>query len=247
MKKRRLDEMLIERKQAKGKREAFIVVTEGRVTIDGQKAVSPAQIASSDAVIEVSAADKYVGRGAEKLEAAMEKFGVLAEEKICADIGAATGGFTEVLLRRGAKKVYAIDTARGKLALKIRDDPRVVVMERADARDLKKLPDLIDLAVIDVSLISLRGILPSIGRLLTPNGAVVALFKPQYETRDPRILHHGIITEAESREKLLADFTDWLAEHKWSIIGRMQSPVTGAKGNVEYLFYLKQSGQEATM
>ncbi len=241
-KKQRLDTILLQKGIAADKGEAFVMITEGRVRVEGQKAVSPAQVVPPDANIEVcGAGERYVGRGAEKLEGAMERFGISAEGKICADIGAATGGFTEVLLRRGAVKVYAIDTARGKLAFKIREDVRVVVMENTDVRDLAALPDTVALAVIDVSLISLRNILPHVGRLLAPDGAVVALFKPQYETRDSSLLHHGIIRDSAGREKLLADFRAWLEAHGWKSADWMESPITGSKGNVEYLFYLNPS------
>jgi len=239
-KKQRLDTILLQKSIAADKDEAFVMITEGRVRVEGQKAVSPAQVVSPDADIEVrGVGERYVGRGAEKLEGAMERFGVSVQGKICADIGVATGGFSEVLLRRGAAKVYAIDTARGKLALKIREDARVVVMESTDVRDLATLPEKVALAVIDVSLISLRNILPHVGRLLAPDGKTVALFKPQYETRDSSLLHHGIIRDTASREKLLADFRVWLQTHGWIIHDWMQSPITGSKGNIEYLFYLK--------
>ncbi|MFY9462945.1 MAG: TlyA family RNA methyltransferase, partial [Candidatus Sungiibacteriota bacterium] len=222
MKKRRLDEILQERGVIKNKQEAFVIVTEGRVFVNGQKAISPAQFVGVDAKVEVKNADGYVGRGAYKLEAALAEFGINAAGKICADIGAATGGFTEVLLRRGAEKVYAIDTARGKLALKIRQDSRVVVMEQTDVRHLNALPDPIDIAVIDVSLISLRDILGSVRRLLAPSGAVAALFKPQYETRDAKILHHGVIRDPLEREKLAADFQEWAAKNNWEIKGKIE-------------------------
>ena len=238
MKKRRLDEILLEQENIKDKKEAFIIVTEGRVLIDGQKAISPAQFVGVDARVEVKGDDAYVGRGALKLEAALEKSGIDALGKICIDIGAATGGFTEVLLRRGAAKVYAIDTARGKLALKIRQDPRVVVMEDTDIRDVERLPEEADIAVIDISLISLRDILASARRLLASDGAVAALFKPQYETRDPTILHHGVIRDSRDREKLLMDFTDWLGQNGWRVVGKIESPIRGGKGNVEYLLWL---------
>lgn len=238
MKRRRLDEILLERGIAQDKKDAFVIVTEGRVFTGGQKAISPAQMIGENTKIEVKNADGYVGRGAYKLEGALAVFDIDVARKVCADIGAATGGFTEVLLRRGATKVYAIDTARGKLALKIRQDPRVVVMEQTDVRHLKALPEQADIVVIDVSLISLRDILPSVRRLLAPQGIVVALFKPQYETRDPSILHHGVIRDLAEREKLAADFAVHTAKSGWEIKGRVESPIRGDKGNGEYLFYV---------
>ena len=158
--RQRLDEALIKEGKANDKGDAFIIVTEGRVLVNGQKAVSPSQMVGEDDEVEVVGEKEYVGRGAYKLEAALAKFNIDVHEKVCADIGSATGGFVEVLLKRGAKKVYAIDTARGKLALKLREDPRVAVMEETDVRDVESLPERPELSTGDVSLISLRGILP---------------------------------------------------------------------------------------
>lgn len=239
MKKQRLDEYLIREGFAADRPAAFVIVTEGRVSVDGQKAVSPAQLITASQHIEVREKSPYVGRGAYKLKAALEEFQIDAAGKICADIGAATGGFTQILLERGAKKVYAIDTARGKLALKLREDPRVVVMENSDVRNLSSLPDRIELASIDVSLISLRDILPAVARLLDVNGMVAALFKPQYETRNPKLLIHGIIKDDEAREALVREFGAWAQEHGWMIKGQIVSPIRGSKGNVEYLFHLQ--------
>lgn len=239
MKKKRLDDLLIEGVIAKDKNEAFIFVTEGKIFVNGQKAVSPAQMVSENAKIEVRGGHGYVGRGALKLEAALEKFKVDVKGKVCMDVGVATGGFTEVLLRRGAKKVYAVDTARGKLDLKLREDPRVVVMEGSDVRNIELLPDPILIAVIDVSLIPLQEILSHIKSLLSEKGVVVALFKPQYQTRDKKILKHGVIEDAKEREKLLEDFLQWAEERAWKIEGTMESPIRGSEGNVEYLLYLR--------
>ena len=241
MKKERLDSILQKRGIAKTGHDSFIIVTEGTIFVDGQKAVSPAQPVSQDAVIEVRGQDAYVGRAAYKLAAGLDAFAIDPSAKICADIGAATGGFTEVLIRRGARKIYAIDTARGKLALKIRQDPHVFVMEQTDVRDLASLPDAMDIAVMDVSLISLRDILLYVRRLLAPDADVIALFKPQYETRDPRILRRGVIKSAEDRERILEEFKHWLVAHEWRIVGQITSPITGSTGNTEYLFHIRQT------
>ncbi|MBI3442522.1 MAG: TlyA family RNA methyltransferase [Candidatus Sungbacteria bacterium] len=238
MKKIRLDDFLIQRGHAADKRSAFIVVTEGRVLVNGQKAISPAQFVATEDQIVVQDGDGYVGRGALKLDAALEQFGIDVSGKICADIGAATGGFTEVLLRRGATKVYAIDTCHGKLALKIRENPRVVVMERTDVRDLQHLPEVVDLATIDVSLIPLEQILPAVRVLIAPHGLAVALLKPQYETRDAKALRHGIVRDDAARENILERFLTWAQENNWKIVNRIESPIKGGKGNVEYLLKL---------
>lgn len=239
MRKRRLDEILIERGLTRDKKEAFVAVTEGRVFVEGQKAVSPAQSFDFGAYINIRASGRYVGRGALKLEAALDNFKIDVRGKVCADVGSATGGFTDVLLRRGAKRVYAIDTARGKLDFKLRGDPRVVEMEGTDARDIQKLPEGAELITIDVSLISLRQILRVITRLLADGGRVAALFKPQYETRDLSLLKHGVVKNVKAREKLLSDFIVWAEKSGWKVLDRIESPVRGSKGNVEYLLYLK--------
>lgn len=239
MKRQRLDQILIKEGIAESREKAFILVTEGKVFVDGQKAVSPAQIIGDEAKIEFRGGREYVGRGALKLEAAIKNFGVDVEGKICADIGAATGGFTEILLKYGARKVYAIDTAKGKLDQKIRRDPRVVVMEEIDVRDLEELSDPIEIAVIDISLIPLEQILPSVRRFLSERGSVIALFKPQYETRDTKILIHGIVEDKERREELFENFLEWVEEQGWKIIGTMESPIRGGEGNVEYLIHMR--------
>ena len=238
MKKKRLDEILIEKGWVKDKNEAFVVVTEGRVFVEGQKAISPAQISSPNARIEMRGNQEFVGRGAYKLQAALEKFNLDVPNKICADIGSATGGFTQVLLKAGAKKVYAIDTAKGKLALKLREDPRVTVMEGTDVRHIQSLPDPIQVATIDISLIPLEDILPHVRRLLSQDGAVVALFKPQYQTRDQKLLKHGVIRDPVERERLLENFLKWIKERGWKILDQMESPIRGSEGNIEYLVYL---------
>lgn len=238
MKRARLDEFLIQHGCAADKRSAFIVVTEGRVLVNGQKAISPAQFVMLEDRVEVRGGNTYVGRGALKLDAALERFKIDVADKVCADIGAATGGFTEALLRRNAARVYAIDTARGKLAPKIREDARVVPMERVDVRNLKSLPEAIDLATIDVSLIPLEHILPAVRRLMAPQGFVVALLKPQYETRDAKALRHGIVRDDAVRENLLHRFLAWAEENNWKVVNRIESPIRGSKGNVEYLLQL---------
>jgi len=239
MKKQRLDEILIEKGHARDRNGAFIMVTEGRVFVDGQKAIAPSQPVQAGVLVEVRGGNEYVGRGALKLEAAIQNFKPEVQNKICVDIGAATGGFTEILLKYGAKKVYAIDTARGKLDLKLRNDPRVVVMESSDVRKITQLPEEAQLVTIDVSLITLTGILPAARRFLAPDGVVIALFKPQYETRNPQDLRHGIIKDDATREKLMHDFVTWLGKNNWIIRGQMESPIKGGEGNIEYLFYLQ--------
>lgn len=241
MKKKRLDEILIEKSIASDREDAFVKVTEGLIFVDGQKAVSPAQPVDTKAKIEARGKSPYVGRGAFKLEAALQKFRISPAGKTCADIGSATGGFVEILLKYGAKKVYAIDTARGKLALKLREDPRVAVMEETDVRNIESLPEPVEIATIDVSLIPLEEILPRVRRLLSQKGEIIALFKPQYQTRDPKILKRGVVRDAAWRERLLENFLQWAEERGWKVKGTMKSPIRGSEGNVEYLLWLRLS------
>ncbi len=211
--------------------------------MNSQKAISPAQEFFESSEINVRKEKEYVGRGAEKLAGAMQVFRIRVEGKICADIGAATGGFTQVLLQHGAKKVYAIDTAKGKLAFKLREDSRVAVMEGTDVRNLLGLPEIPELVTIDVSLISLRNILPAASRIMNQNGEVVALFKPQYEARDQKMLRHGIIIDESYREFLVKDFIAWAETSGWKVRQTTISPIQGAEGNIEYLIYLKRESR----
>lgn len=238
MRQKRLDEILISQGYAKDKKDAFVLVTGGLILVDGQKAVSPAQSVKKESEILVREDPRYVGRGAYKLEAAVKQFKIKVEGKVCADVGSATGGFTEILLGWGAAKVYAIDTARGKLALKLRENPKVVALEGKDIRKLDRLPEKIDIIVIDVSLMPLENILPSVRKLATPMTKIIALFKPQYETRDRSILKKGIIKDDQARENLLKNFIKWCGENNWKIIEWMESPIKGDKGNTEYLLYI---------
>lgn len=237
-KKRRLDEILIERGIVRDKSEAFITVTEGNITVLGQKAISPAQVYDSGVSLRVKEPKKYVGRGGFKLDAALSEFNIDVAGKICIDIGAATGGFTDVLLQKGAIKVYAIDAGRGKLALKLREDHRVVVMEETNFLYLDSLPEQVQCAVIDVSFTSLRLILKDIKKILANNAEVIALFKPQYEVGVYE-LKHGIVESDEVRAGSLDEFKKWAEDNGWKIMNFIQSPIPGAKGNVEYLFYLE--------
>ena len=246
--KKRLDEILIRRGVIKDKNKAFIIITEGKVVVNGQKAVSPAQPVDEGAEITVTSDKKYVGRGAYKLEAALKDFKINVSGKICLDIGSATGCFVEVLLNAGAKKVYAVDTATGKLDIKLREDPRVVVLEDTNILYLESLPEAVNLVTIDTSFTSLRLVLPVLGRFFSPlseksGGEVIALFKPQYETRNPKILRHGIVKDGNEREKLLKDFVSWAGNNGWSVGKCIESPIKGSKGNTEYLVFLIQNAK----
>lgn len=237
MRKKRLDEILLLRGLVKDKNEAFIRVTEGFVFVGGEKAVSPAQAFDPDVAITVKKASPYVGRGGLKLETAFKEFELGAEGKVCADIGAATGGFTDVLLQRGAKRVYAIDVGWGKLHSKVRSDPRVVAMERTNILYMESLPEPIELVTADLSFTSLRFLLPALKKFLKNGAELVLLFKPQYEVNEADI-KHGIVEDEMARIRALDSFLAWAANEGWRVEGTIQSPIRGAKGNVEYLIHL---------
>ena len=240
MKKKRLDEILIERGIAKNKIEAKKMIIAGEIAASGQRAIAPSHMLAEDVKVVLKTRSQFVGRGGEKLSYAVKTFHIDIREKICLDVGSATGGFVDVLLQNGARKIYAVDTAKGTLDVKLRENSRVMVMEGINILNLEKLPELADVISIDVSLTSLRSVFSIVSRFLKEGGTVVALFKPQYEIRDARFLHHGIVKDAAAREKTLTDFIEWLTEHKWGVLEHIESPICGMKGNVEFLLYVKQ-------
>jgi 23S rRNA (cytidine1920-2'-O)/16S rRNA (cytidine1409-2'-O)-methyltransferase len=191
---------------------------------------------SADAEITVQGPAAYVGRGGIKLEGALRHFGIEAAGLTALDVGASTGGFTDCLLQRGAKKVYAIDVGHGQLAWKIRNDPRVVVREKLNARFLTAadIPEPIDLAVIDVSFISLTLILPNVFQLVTPNGMILALIKPQFELQASDVSRGGIVREPVLHEKAQAKIRDFLVAAGHEVVGIVPSEITGTDGNQEF-------------
>ena len=239
-KKKRLDELLMERGFIDSIESASKIIIAGNVLVNGQKAISPAQTFDTQTHIEIRGKAQFVGRGGEKLSHALKTFHISIEGTTCLDIGSATGGFVDVLLQNGAKKVYAVDTAKGKLDLKLREDSRVVVMESTNILSLDKLPELVDLISIDVSLISLKMVFPKLIRFLKNDAEVIALFKPQYEVADKSNLRHGILEDDIIREKTLQEFLEWLSVHGWKLLNHTPSPIKGSEGNTEYLIHIKQ-------
>ena len=197
--KTRLDRLLVERGLAESREKAQALIMAGEVLVNGQKAAKPGQTVASDAALELLAKLPYVGRGGLKLAAALDHFAIPAEGRVCLDIGASTGGFTDVLLQRGALRVHAVDVGAGQLDWKLRNDPRVVVHERLNARELafEHLGELVDLAVCDVSFISATLILPAAARLLRPEGEMVVLVKPQFEVGKGQVGKGGIVRDPE--------------------------------------------------
>jgi 23S rRNA (cytidine1920-2'-O)/16S rRNA (cytidine1409-2'-O)-methyltransferase len=202
----------------------------------------PGHPIDSEAVIEILGFERYVSRGGEKLEAALEQFRVDPKGHVCLDIGASTGGFTDCLLQHGAKTVYAIDVGHDQMHAKISRDPRVITREGINARYLEPqdIGEPVDLVVVDVSFISLKLILPPLIDIIAPDGEIVALVKPQFEVGKERLPGDGVIKNAADREAVLADIRSFIeAETPWTVMNEMKSPIKGDKGNIEFLIHLR--------
>ncbi len=216
---------------------AQALILAGRVKVSGETVRNPDRTVRDDDVVTVDESPGYASRGALKLIPALDTFGVDPTGRICADIGASTGGFTDVLLRRGAAKVYALDVGRGLLHWRLRQDPRVVVIERVNARELTAFPEAVDLAVIDVSFISLEKILPAV-RTAAPQAEVVVLFKPQFEVGRADVGKGGIVRNPTAIEAAVMSFRRWCATNGYTVKGEASSEVAGAEGNREIFFHL---------
>ncbi|HET7338377.1 MAG TPA: TlyA family RNA methyltransferase [Candidatus Dormibacteraeota bacterium] len=234
----RLDVLVTKSGLAESRERAQALILAGKVRVAGETVRRPDRAVSEDAAIAVDTEPSYASRGALKLAPALDHFGVHPAGRICADIGASTGGFTDILLRRDAAKVYAIDVGRGLLHWRVRQDPRVVVMERVNARDLESLPEPVSLFVIDVSFISLEKILPAVSRV-APGAEVVALFKPQFEVGRADVGKGGIVRNEEAVRSALARFRDWCANNGYTVIDEARSELAGAEGNQEYFVHLR--------
>src|SRR3989441_3978023 len=233
----RLDVLVTKSGLAESRQRAQALILAGKVRVAGETVRSPDRTVSEDAAIAVDSEPGYASRGALKLAPALDRFGVDPRERICADIGASTGGFTDVLLRRGAAKVYAVDVGRGLLHWRLRQDPRVVVIERVNARDLESFPEPVSLVVIDVSFISLDKVLPAVRRA-APDAEVVTLFKPQFEVGRSEVGKGGIVRNQAAVESALIRFREWCAANGYAVRAESHSALTGAEGNQEIFIHL---------
>ena len=247
MPKVRLDVLLVERGLAESRAKAQALVMAGQVRVAGQVVLKPATAVPTDAELTVDAGPRFVSRGGEKLEAALNAFDLDVSGAVCADVGASTGGFTDCLLQRGAAKVYAIDVGKGILHWKLRNDPRVVVMEETNARYVESLPEPVTLVSVDASFISLKILLPVVRKWFSPalprgEGDITALIKPQFEAgkRDVR-RGDGVIRDPEIHKQVLQDILDFARTQDFGIRGLIKSPLLGPKGNAEFLVWLKVS------
>lgn len=238
-KKERLDKLLVARELVPTRSKAQGVILAGEVLVDGSMVDKPGTAVALDAAIELKAPLPYVGRGGFKLAGALETFELNVAGAICADVGACTGGFTDVLLQNGAARVYAIDVGYGQLDWSLRQDARVVVMERTNARYVESLDESVNFVAIDVSFISLRLILPAVKQWLAPAASIVALIKPQFEAGPKQVGRGGIVKDTAVHRSVLLDLWRWFGENEFGLRGLIRSPVTGADGNVEFLAWLQ--------
>src|SRR6202165_2993257 len=238
----RLDQALVERGLVASRERAQAMVRAGLVRVAGVTIGEPDQMVAAEQAIEVAGMTTYVSRGGEKLAAALDAFAIDPGGRTALDVGASTGGCTDVLLQRGAARVIAVDVGYGQLAWNLRQDPRVTVMERVNIRYLDQLPMPADLAVIDVSFISLRLVLPRVRELLSTPGDVVALVKPQFEVGKGAVGKGGGGRDPEQHREVVGGLSRFASEIGYTVAGETPSPIVGAKGNREFLLYLKRHG-----
>ena len=235
VRKERLDLLLVGRDLVESRQQAQRLIMAGQVTVDGSLVDKPGSRVPVGADVQVIGTSPYVSRGGYKLAAALDAFGLDVEGLVAADVGASTGGFTDCLLQRGAARVYAIDVGYGQLAWKLQKSPRVVVMDRVNARYVEHLPEAVDLATVDVSFISLRLVLPAVLQWLKARGQIVALIKPQFEAGRQQVGKGGVVRDPAVHRSVLGEILHWAGGQELGLMGLIRSPITGPAGNVEYL------------
>ena len=246
MSKIRLDQYLCQNGLVQSRERAKALIMSGIVFVNEQKVDKAGEMIAPDAKVEVRGHDiGYVSRGGLKLEKAMQVFPMRPDGKVCMDIGASTGGFTDCMLQNGATKVYAVDVGYGQLDWKLRSDERVVCMERTNARylDRDQIPDELDFASIDVSFISLKLILPAVHRVLKEGGHVACLIKPQFEAGREKVGKKGVVRDPAVHLEVLENFLRHAKGNNFTVLGITYSPIRGPEGNIEYLGYLKKGGE----
>ena len=270
-KKTRLDVLLVEQGLLDSRQKAQAHIMAGLVFVNGQRVDIPSFLVKVGDVIEVREKSRssvkfkrllgedaievrgralpYVSRGGLKLEKAMKTFPITLEGKICADIGASTGGFTDCMLQNGAARVYAVDVGYGQLDWKLRNDPRVVCLERTNARylDHEQVPDVLDFASIDVSFISLKLIFPALYNLLREGGEIACLIKPQFEAGPEKVGKKGVVRDPKVHLEVLENFLTHAKDNHFTVLGITYSPIRGPEGNIEYLGYLRKSVESDTI
>ena len=250
MKKQRLDQLVFERGFTESRERAKTTIMSGIVYVNGQKVDKPGTPVAPDADIEVRGnALPYVSRGGFKLEKALKVFPVDPTGKVCIDCGASTGGFTDVLLKNGAAKVYAVDVGYGQLAWSLRTDERVINMERTNVRYIteEEINEPLDMAVMDVSFISIKLVIPAVGKLLKDGADYICLIKPQFEAGKDEVGKKGVVRDKNVHLSVINSFIEFVKTTEFTMMGLEYSPIKGPEGNIEYLAWLKKGEYEATL
>ena len=245
MDKLRLDVLLVERGLAPSRASAQRFIMAGQVRVAGKLSDKPGYRVSPDADVTVDSGQPYVSRGGLKLEAALDRFELDVAGWVVADIGASSGGFTDCLLQRGASRVYAIDVGYGQLAWSLRQDPRVVVMERTNARHLSALAEAVNLVTIDASFISLKLLLPAAAGWLLDCGQALPLIKPQFEAGKENVGKGGVVRDRAVHRQVLMELLTWAELRGWGVMGLTLSPLVGPAGNIEFLAHLKPDARSS--
>jgi len=239
MPKQRLDDLLVSRNLIENKSKARALIMTGDVRVNGLAITKPGTIVPDSSTIEIHKKPPYVSRGGIKLAQALDSFKVDVTLCIALDVGASTGGFTDCLLQRGAQRVYAVDVGYGQIDYKLRQDTRVVVMDKTNAHHPFRLPEKVDIATMDVSFISVTKVIPNVIPHLNENGQIIALIKPQFEAEREDVGKGGIITDPLIHARVLGKVILWAIEQKLRIRNLTASPITGAEGNREFLLHLQ--------
>lgn len=248
MAKKRLDQLVFERGLTESRERAKTTIMAGQVFVNGQRSDKPGTPVPEDAKIEIHGETMpFVSRGGYKLDKALKVFPVDPAGSHCIDCGASTGGFTDVLLQHGASLVYAVDVGYGQLAWKLREDNRVVCMERTNVRYIsgEQIPELLDIAVMDVSFISIKLILPALKGILKPDADIICLIKPQFEAGKDKVGKKGVVRDIGVHREVVRDILDFCRENQLSYQGLDYSPIRGPEGNIEFLLWLKNSDNNA--
>lgn len=248
MAKKRLDQLVFERGLTESRERAKTTIMAGQVFVNGQRSDKPGTPVPEDAKIEIHGETMpFVSRGGYKLDKALKVFPVDPAGSHCIDCGASTGGFTDVLLQHGASLVYAVDVGYGQLAWKLREDNRVVCMERTNVRYIsgEQIPELLDIAVMDVSFISIKLILPALKGILKPDADIICLIKPQFEAGKDKVGKKGVVRDIGVHREVVRDILDFCREHQLSCHGLDYSPIRGPEGNIEFLLWLKNTDNNA--
>ncbi|MEW6033862.1 MAG: TlyA family RNA methyltransferase [Chloroflexota bacterium] len=238
MAKRRIDSLMVERGLAETRSQAQALLMAGKVMVGDRTITKAGTLVPEEVELSLRESLPYVSRGGIKLAHALDEFHIDVASMVAVDIGASTGGFTDCLLQRGAARVYAVDVGRGQMDHRLRQDPRVVLMERVNARYPFLLPEKANIATIDVSFISATRVIPSAASVLKPGSPVVVLLKPQFEARREEVGKGGIIKDPQLHARVLGRFIVWAVDHRFRLRGLVPSPIAGASGNQEFLVLL---------